>query len=103
MAFGVGQLFPIIAIHRLDEHPAVRGILSDLTCDGKIEKFIGGESSLPLHELEGNGCINGDGGSYYLRMFLGRAYEEALGGVHNLFGGPVWCEYLNAMVHTASP
>lgn len=88
--WGIGQLFPIIPIHRLDECPAVRGILSDLTCDsdGKIDKFIGGESSLPLHELEGNGCISGDGGSYYLGMFLGGAYEEALGGVHNLFGGP---------------
>ncbi|CDY17482.1 BnaC03g65810D [Brassica napus] len=51
--------------------------------DGKIDKFIGGESSLPLHELDGGG-----GGSYFLGMFLGGAYEEALGGVHNLFGGP---------------
>ncbi|KDP27633.1 hypothetical protein JCGZ_19638 [Jatropha curcas] len=80
--WGIGQLFPIVPIHRLDQRPAVRGILSDLTCDsdGKIDKFIGGESSLPLHEIEG--------GRYYLGMFLGGAYEEALGGVHNLFGGP---------------
>lgn len=76
------QLFPIVPIHRLDEKPTAKGILSDLTCDsdGKIDKFIGGESSLPLHELED--------GHYYLGMFLGGAYEEALGGVHNLFGGP---------------
>uniref|UniRef100_A0A5B6ZLX6 Arginine decarboxylase n=2 Tax=Davidia involucrata TaxID=16924 RepID=A0A5B6ZLX6_DAVIN len=82
--WGIGQLFPIVPIHRLDQRPGVRGMLSDLTCDsdGKIDKFIGGESSLPLHELEG------DGGRYYLGMFLGGAYEEALGGVHNLFGGP---------------
>ncbi|KAL0334667.1 UNVERIFIED_CONTAM: Arginine decarboxylase [Sesamum radiatum] len=88
--WGIGQLFPIIPIHRLDEKPGVRGILSDLTCDsdGKIDKFIGGESSLPLHELEGNGGVNGDCPAYYLAMFLGGAYEEALGGVHNLFGGP---------------
>ncbi|KAK6159532.1 hypothetical protein DH2020_006846 [Rehmannia glutinosa] len=79
--WGIGQLFPIIPIHRLDEKPSVRGILSDLTCDsdGKIDKFIGGESSLPLHKLEG---------PYYMGMFLGGAYEEALGGFHNLFGGP---------------
>ncbi|KAI5673234.1 hypothetical protein M9H77_13598 [Catharanthus roseus] len=85
--WGIGQLFPIVPIHRLDEKPGARGILSDLTCDsdGKIDKFIGGESSLPLHELEGDG--NG-GRKYYLGMFLGGAYEEALGGVHNLFGGP---------------
>ncbi|CAI9764116.1 unnamed protein product [Fraxinus pennsylvanica] len=86
----VSKLFPIIPIHKLDERLAVRGILSDLTydSDGKIDKFIGGESSLPLHELERNGCINGDGRSYYLGMFLGGAYEEALGRVNNLFGGP---------------
>ncbi|KAL6124809.1 hypothetical protein ACLB2K_077318 [Fragaria x ananassa] len=84
--WGIGQLFPIVPIHRLDQWPAVRAVLSDLTCDsdGKINKFIGGESSLPLHELE----CNGSGGRYYLGMFLGGAYEEALGGVHNLFGGP---------------
>ncbi|KAL9257383.1 Arginine decarboxylase 1B, chloroplastic-like protein [Drosera capensis] len=85
--WAIGQLFPIVPIHRLDQRPGVRGILSDLTCDsdGKIDKFIGGESSLPLHELEGG---NGGGGKYYLGMFLGGAYEEALGGIHNLFGGP---------------
>ncbi|GLT42861.1 hypothetical protein SLA2020_168410 [Shorea laevis] len=89
--WGIGQLFPIVPIHRLDERPGVRGILSDLTCDsdGKINKFIGGESSLPLHELEGNGgSVGGASGRYYLGMFLGGAYEEALGGIHNLFGGP---------------
>ncbi|XVF67829.1 hypothetical protein PTKIN_Ptkin10aG0152800 [Pterospermum kingtungense] len=93
--WSIGQIFPIVPIHRLDEKPEVRGVLSDLTCDsdGKIDKFIGGESSLPLHELEGNGsCSSGGGcganGRYYLGMFLGGAYEEALGGVHNLFGGP---------------
>lgn len=82
--WGIGQLFPIMPIHRLEEKPAVKGILSDLTCDsdGKVEKFIGGEESLPLHE------IGGGGGSYYLGMFLGGAYEEALGSIHNLFGGP---------------
>nr|ADK91572.1 arginine decarboxylase [Solanum lycopersicum] len=83
--WGFSQLFPIVPIHRLDEKPTMRGILSDLTCDsdGKVDKFIGGESSLPLHEIG-----SGDGGRYYLGMFLGGAYEEALGGLHNLFGGP---------------
>ncbi|CAM8974271.1 unnamed protein product [Rhodiola kirilowii] len=85
--WGIDQLFPIVPIHRLDKRPGVKGILSDLTCDsdGKIDKFIGGESSLPLHEMEGD---NASGGKYYLGMFLGGAYEEALGGLHNLFGGP---------------
>lgn len=88
--WGIGQLFPIVPIHRLEHRPVMKGVLSDLTCDsdGKIDKFIGGESSLPLHEFEGEGGISGGGGKYYLGMFLGGAYEEALGGVHNLFGGP---------------
>ena len=88
--WGIGQLFPITPIHRLDQKPNVKGILSDLTCDsdGKIDKFIGGESSLPLHELEGDGGSGSGTGKYYLGMFLGGAYEEALGGLHNLFGGP---------------
>ncbi|KAK9064430.1 hypothetical protein SSX86_015812 [Deinandra increscens subsp. villosa] len=82
--WGIEQVFPILPIHRLDERPTKRGVLSDLTCDsdGKIDKFIGGESSLPLHELEG------ENSKYYLGMFLGGAYQEALGGLHNLFGGP---------------
>ncbi|KAJ8533685.1 hypothetical protein K7X08_007009 [Anisodus acutangulus] len=86
--WAIDQLFPIVPIHKLDVRPGARGILSDLTCDsdGKIDKFIGGESSLPLHELGSNGGCNG--GPYYLGMFLGGAYEEALGGLHNLFGGP---------------
>nr|DAD40437.1 TPA_asm: hypothetical protein HUJ06_014760 [Nelumbo nucifera] len=90
--WAIGQLFPIVPIHRLDQRPGVRGILSDLTCDsdGKVDKFIGGQSSLPLHELEGGEgkAHGGGGGGYYLGMFLGGAYQEALGGLHNLFGGP---------------
>ncbi|XP_074572351.1 arginine decarboxylase-like [Curcuma longa] len=85
--WAIGQLFPIIPIHHLDQRPDVKGILSDLTCDsdGKVDRFIGGQSSLLLHELGG---VAGAGGGYYLGMFLGGAYQEALGGLHNLFGGP---------------
>ncbi|XP_072966637.1 arginine decarboxylase-like [Typha angustifolia] len=83
--WAIGQQFPIVPIHRLDQRPGVNGVLSDLTCDsdGKVDRFIGGRSSLPLHELS-----SGGGGGYYLGMFLGGAYQEALGGLHNLFGGP---------------
>ncbi|GMI88125.1 arginine decarboxylase 2 [Hibiscus trionum] len=88
--WSIGQVFPIVPIHRLGERPDVRGVLSDLTCDsdGKIDKFIGGETSLPLHELEGDRSGGGANERYYLGMFLGGAYQESLGGVHNLFGGP---------------
>ncbi|XP_020596278.1 LOW QUALITY PROTEIN: arginine decarboxylase-like [Phalaenopsis equestris] len=83
--WAIGQLFPILPIHRLDQRPVVNGVLSDLTCDsdGKVNRFIGGRASLPLHEPSG-----ADGGGYYLGMFLGGAYQEAMGGLHNLFGGP---------------
>lgn len=83
--WAIGQLFPVVPIHRLEQRPGVNGVLSDLTCDsdGKMNKFIGGKDSLPLHELS-----SGTGGGYYLGMFLGGAYQEALGGLHNLFGGP---------------
>ncbi|KAF8112259.1 hypothetical protein N665_0065s0043 [Sinapis alba] len=80
--WGMGHLFPIVPIHKLDQKPGACGILSDITCDseGKIVKFIGGESSLPLHEIESNG-------RYLLGLFLGGSYEESMGGVYNLFGG----------------
>lgn len=80
--WAIGQLFPILPIHRLNEKPTVNGILSDLTCDsdGKINRFINGKESLLLHE--------GNGNEYHLGMFLGGAYQEALGGLHKLFGGP---------------
>ncbi|PKA58021.1 Arginine decarboxylase [Apostasia shenzhenica] len=84
--WAIGQLFPIVPIHHLDRRPTVNGVLSDLTCDsdGKLDRFIGGRGSLPLHEIS----CGLEVGGYYLGMFLGGAYQEALGGLHNLFGGP---------------
>ncbi|XP_031474843.1 arginine decarboxylase [Nymphaea colorata] len=81
--WAIEQLFPIVPIHRHCDRPTVNGVLSDLTCDsdGKVDKFIGGGRTLPLHE-----CRRGE--AYYLGMFLGGAYQEALGGLHNLFGSP---------------
>ena len=32
-AWAIGQLFPIVPLHRLSEPPAVSGSLADLTCD----------------------------------------------------------------------
>lgn len=41
-SWAVGQLFPVIPLHRLQEKPERMATLADLTCDsdGKIEKFI---------------------------------------------------------------
>ncbi|KAG0572122.1 hypothetical protein KC19_VG070200 [Ceratodon purpureus] len=89
-SWAIGQLFPFVPLHRLECEPTERVILSDLTCDsdGKVTTFIGNDKlgsetakHLPVHELE---C----GKPYYMGMFLGGAYQEVLGSMHNLFGNP---------------
>jgi arginine decarboxylase len=41
-SWAIDQLFPVVPIHRLDEEPANRAVLADITCDsdGKIDHFI---------------------------------------------------------------
>jgi arginine decarboxylase len=82
--WAMDQLFPFMPIHRLEEEPTIRARLADLTCDsdGIIDHFIDVEEvqhSLDLHAVK-------DGEPYYLGMFLGGAYQEILGDLHNLFG-----------------
>lgn len=82
--WAIGQLFPIMPIHRLEEEPTQRGTLVDLTCDsdGKIDQFIYSRDTKPileLHTLKPNE-------PYYLGMFLNGAYQEVMGNLHNLFG-----------------
>lgn len=81
--WAIDQLFPIMPIHRLNEEPKRKGILADLSCDsdGKVDCFVnrrGSQSYLSLHETGGQ--------PYYLGIFLVGAYQEILGGMHNLFG-----------------
>ncbi len=83
-SWAIDQLFPIMPIHRLAEEPTRRGILADLTCDsdGKIDQFIDLKDVkhvLELHPVEENK-------PYYLGLFLGGAYQEIMGNLHNLFG-----------------
>lgn len=96
-SWAIEQLFPIVPIHRLNEKPARRGILSDITCDsdGKIDHFVDkriDKKALELHELrEGPPTLPGvaDTASqepYYLGVFLLGAYQEILGDLHNLLG-----------------
>jgi arginine decarboxylase len=91
-SWAIDQLFPIMPIHRLDEEPTRRGILADLTCDsdGKIDQFIDLKDIkhvLELHplEMEPNSRAN-EHKPYYLGLFLGGAYQEIMGNLHNLFG-----------------
>ncbi|BBN07004.1 hypothetical protein MPTK1_4g00150 [Marchantia polymorpha subsp. ruderalis] len=88
-SWAIGQLFPILPMHRLDEEPTVRAVLSDLTCDsdGKIARFIGHNDDVePSNFLRVHGLISKK--PYYLGVFLGGAYQEVMGSMHNLFGGP---------------
>jgi len=82
--WGLGQLFPIMPLHRLNTKPSRHGTLVDITCDsdGRVSKFIDlygeGVETLPLHAL--------DGKPYYLGIFLTGAYQDIMGDLHNLFG-----------------
>ncbi len=54
--WALGQLFPIMPIHRLTTAPDRQGTLVDITCDsdGKISKFIDLQDvkdTLPLHKI----------------------------------------------------
>ena len=82
--WAIQQVFPIVPIERLDEVPARRGVIADLTCDsdGRIDTYVENESlntSLPMHALK-------PGEAYRLGFFLVGAYQEILGDIHNLFG-----------------
>lgn len=81
--WAIEQVFPVVPLTRLNEAPTRNVILHDLTCDsdGCIERYVdedGVESTLPLHEA--------DGDDYLLGIFLVGAYQEILGDMHNLFG-----------------
>ena len=82
--WAIDQIHPIAPLHRLNERPRRRAMLSDITCDsdGKIDKFVLGDgvsNTLPVHELRGHE-------DYYLGVFFIGAYQETLGDLHNLFG-----------------
>ncbi|HEY0159791.1 MAG TPA: biosynthetic arginine decarboxylase [Thermoanaerobaculia bacterium] len=82
--WALGQLFPIVPIHRLNEKPQLESTLVDITCDsdGKVSKYIDlndVRETLPLHEIRANE-------PYFLGIFLTGAYQDIMGDIHNLFG-----------------
>ncbi|MDG1889724.1 MAG: biosynthetic arginine decarboxylase [Verrucomicrobiota bacterium] len=88
--WALGQLFPIMPIHRLEDEPCCEGTLVDITCDsdGKVDRFIAFEdtnNTLPLHDIaiDEKGELTHD---YYLGFFLMGAYQDIMGDLHNLFG-----------------
>jgi len=82
--WALGQLFPIMPIHRLTTPPDRNGVIVDITCDssGKVSKFIDLQDvreTLPLHRIT-------PGEVYYLGVFMVGAYQDIMGDLHNLFG-----------------
>jgi arginine decarboxylase len=81
--WAVGQVFPIMPVHRLLERPQQPGSIVDITCDsdGKVTKFAelnDVRETIPFHTL--------NGGPYYLGFFMIGAYQDIMGDLHNLFG-----------------
>ena len=65
--WAIGQVLPIIPLHRLDEEPMRRAVLQDLTCDsdGKINQYVDEQSietSMPVHAVK-------EGEDYLLGVF----------------------------------
>ena len=82
--WALGQLFPVMPIHRLTTAPDRNGMIVDITCDsdGKIAKFIDLQDvkeTLPLHRIL-------PGEMYYIGVFMVGAYQDIMGDLHNLFG-----------------
>src|SRR5438876_1627384 len=66
--WALGQLFPIMPIHRLTRPPDRHGTIVDITCDsdGKVSKFIDLQDvkeTLPLHRIP-------PGEMYYIGVFM---------------------------------
>ncbi|MFT5587283.1 MAG: arginine decarboxylase [Cognaticolwellia sp.] len=83
-SWAIGQLFPVLPIHRLDEEPTSRAVIADLTCDsdGRIDRFVDQRDVkrvLEVHPVR-------SGERYVMAVCLVGAYQEILGDLHNLFG-----------------
>ncbi len=81
--WAIGQILPVMPIHKLNERPTEICTLVDITCDsdGKLDTFLspdGPTNTLPMHKL------NGD--DYYIGLFMTGAYQDIMGDNHNCFG-----------------
>ena len=97
-AWAIDQVFPIRPIHRVDEPPAQRTRLCDLTCDsdGRLDAYVDREGVMPtlaLHPLRA-------GERYLLGFFMVGAYQEILGDMHNLFGDT---NAVHVVLHASAP
>lgn len=83
-SWAIGQLFPVLPIHRLDQEPTARAVIADLTCDsdGRIDRFVDQRDVkrvLEVHPIHA-------GERYVMAVCLVGVYQEILGDLHNLFG-----------------
>ena len=83
-AWAIGQILPVMPIHRLHEKPTVASTIADITCDsdGKLDCFLspnGHTKTVMLHDLKPNE-------EYIIGMFMTGAYQDIMGDMHNLFG-----------------
>ncbi len=85
-SWAIGQLFPVLPIHRHNETPTQQGILVDLTCDsdGVIDTFVDVRDVKETLELHAGNNEQ----PYLLAICLLGAYQEVMGIHHNLFGQP---------------
>jgi arginine decarboxylase len=77
--WGLGQRFPVMPIHKLNQTPNRSATIWDITCDSDGEIEFSKDDPLYLHDVD---LENED---YYLGFFLVGAYQEVLGMRHNLF------------------
>lgn len=81
--WAIGQILPVLPLHKLHEKPTELCTLVDITCDsdGKLDQFLsadGPTNTVPMHKL------NGD--DYYIGLFMTGAYQDIMGDNHNCFG-----------------
>ncbi len=88
-AWALGHPFPVMPLSGLHLKPTWRALLDDLTCDedGRLNSFpleeatlaVGPGLPMPPWPEQGRQAIG---------LFMVGAYQEVLGGLHNLFGRP---------------
>lgn len=81
--WAIGQILPVMPIHKLNEKPSELCTLVDITCDsdGKLDTFLsadGPTNTVPMHKLSGD--------DYYIGLFMTGAYQDIMGDNHNCFG-----------------
>lgn len=81
--WAIGQILPVLPIHRLNEKPTELCTLVDITCDsdGKLDQFLsadGPTNTVPMHKLSGD--------DYFIGLFMTGAYQDIMGDNHNCFG-----------------